>query len=73
MSREFKPGDIVQQSGIYQVTHDGHCPPDEVTCIVGELFPQCNSCDCPRFTLLHAARHFSKHEHFLTVMMLNKW
>lgn len=64
MSGEFKPGDMVMKSGIYKVTHDGHTPPHEVTCVMGEPFPPCNTCSHPRFVLVRTAHHVAKHEHF---------
>jgi len=64
MSEEFKPGDMVMKSGIYKVTHDGHSPPHEVTCVMGEPFPPCNTCSHPRFVLVRTAHHVAKHEHF---------
>jgi hypothetical protein len=36
----FKPGDTVQASSIYLVTHDpNHTQAHEVTCIYGKRFP----------------------------------
>ena len=64
MSEEFKPGDMVMKSGIYKVTHDGHTHPHEVTCVMGEPFPPCNTCSHPRFVLVRTAHHVAKHEHF---------
>ena len=43
MAQEFKPGEIVPQSGIYTITHDpAHADmPHEVTVIKGRRFPTC--------------------------------
>ena len=65
MAEEFKPGDTVKQSGIYQVTHDtNHAPSHEVTCVYGKTFPPCRTCKHPRFTLVRAAQHVEANEHF---------
>lgn len=62
---EFKPGDKVGCSGIYEVTHDTtHSKKHDVTCVFGKTFPPCRGCDHPRFKLVRAARHIETHEHF---------
>ncbi len=38
-------GDIVPQSGIYRVVHEGHRLPHLVTLLAGEKFPRCSRCD----------------------------
>jgi hypothetical protein len=45
MAQEFKPGEIVPQSGIYTITHDpAHGDmPHEVTVIKGRRFPTCRN------------------------------
>jgi hypothetical protein len=41
----FKPGQTVEVSGIYTVTHDvNHRDVHEVTCVRGKTFPPCNHC-----------------------------
>jgi hypothetical protein len=42
-AQEYKPGEIVPQSGIYTITHDpAHADmPHEVTVIKGRRFPTC--------------------------------
>jgi hypothetical protein len=62
----FKPGDKVEASGIYKVTHDRqHSAEHEVTCVYGKQFPPCNHCGPhPRFTLVKAAQHIERNEHF---------
>jgi hypothetical protein len=59
MTQEFKPGEIVPQSGIYTITHDpAHVDmPHEVTVIKGRRFPTCRHCKGISFELAHAARH----------------
>lgn len=64
MGTEYSPGEKVPQSGIYKVTHDGHTPAHEVTCVKDEPFPPCNTCKHPRFELVKAAQHITTHEHF---------
>ncbi len=62
----FKPGDKVQQSGIYRVIHDAvHNKEHEVTCVYGKPFPPCNNCGKHvRFVLERAAQHIEKNPHF---------
>lgn len=66
IGQEFKPGDTVQRSGIYQVVHDPyHAKQHEVTCVYGKRFPPCNHCGHHvRFTLDRAAQHIEQNEHF---------
>jgi hypothetical protein len=62
---EFRPGDIVVESGIYIVTHDPlHLVEHEVTCVRGEPFPPCSGCQHPRFKLRYVAKHLSEIPHF---------
>jgi hypothetical protein len=62
----YKPGDVVQTSGIYKVVHDKvHTEEHEVTCTYGEHFPPCNHCGPhPRFTLIRGAQHIKYNTHF---------
>jgi len=61
----FKPGDMVETSGIYEVEHDtGHAQRHEVTCVYGKRFPPCRTCRHPRFKLVRAAQHIEQNEHF---------
>jgi formamidopyrimidine-DNA glycosylase len=62
----FKPGDKVQRSGIYRVTHDGeHREAHEVTCVYGKKFPPCNHCgNHPRFKLVYGAKHIEQDDDF---------
>jgi hypothetical protein len=59
MAQDFKPGQIVPQSGIYSISHDPHHPdmPHEVTVIKGRRFPTCRGCKGISFVLVHAAKH----------------
>jgi hypothetical protein len=62
----FKPGDTVEASGIYKVTHDTrHAEEHEVTCVYGKKFPPCNHCGHKvRFVLVRPAKHIEKHDLF---------
>jgi YjzC-like protein len=65
MAQEFKPGEIVPQSGIYTITHDpAHADmPHEVTVIKGRRFPTCRHCKGISFELAHAAKHVGEIDH----------
>jgi hypothetical protein len=65
MAQEFKPGQIVPQSGVYKITHDPlHADmPHEVTVIKGRRFPTCRHCKGITFELAHAAKHVSEIDH----------
>lgn len=62
-TREFKPGEKVPTSGIYDVVHDRldgehHAEPHQVTAISGKVFPPCRGCHGGvRFRLHVAAEH----------------
>lgn len=65
MATEYRPGDKVEQSGIYRVVHDqAHTQPHEVTCVYGKKFPPCHGCKHPRFILVRAAQHIESNENF---------
>ena len=67
---EFKPGDLVPTSGIYDVIHDkldgdDHALPHQVTAIADKVFPPCRGChESVRFRLHQAAEHVEEHGHF---------
>jgi hypothetical protein len=65
MAQEFKPGQIVPESGVYQLTHDPvHADmPHEVTVIKGRRFPTCRHCKGITFELVHAAKHVGEVPH----------
>jgi YjzC-like protein len=65
MAQEFKPGEIVPQSGIYKITQDSaHADmPHEVTVIKGRRFPTCRHCKGVSFELAHAAKHVGEIDH----------
>jgi len=61
----FKPGDLVEDSGVYEVEHDtSHAQKHEVTCVHGKPFPPCRGCKHPRFKLIRSAQHIEQHPHF---------
>lgn len=66
MADIFKPGEIVENSGIYKVIHDkNHVEEHEVTCVKGEPFPPCKGCGShPRFKPVKLAHHVQNHKHF---------
>jgi hypothetical protein len=65
MAQEYKPGEIVPESGIYKITHDPvHADmPHEVTVIKGRRFPTCRHCKGITFELAHAAKHVGEIGH----------
>jgi hypothetical protein len=61
----FSVGEKVERSGIYRVNHDyEHAQSHEVTCVYGGKFPPCRTCKNPTFTLVRAAQHIERNEHF---------
>jgi ATP-dependent DNA ligase len=65
VAQEYKPGEIVPQSGIYTITHDpAHAGmPHEVTVIKDRRFPTCRYCRGISFELAHAAKHVAEIDH----------
>ena len=67
---EFKPGEQVPVSGIYDVLHDSldgepHAQPHQVTAVSGAIFPPCRGCDDGvRYQLHQAAEHVGEHHFF---------
>lgn len=65
LTKTYKPGDTVESSGIYRVTHDpAHREPHEVTVVFGKRFPPCGKCQHPRFKAVRLAHHIEMHEDF---------
>ena len=70
IEHEFRPGDKVPVTGIYDVVHDkldgdDHALPHQVTAIAGTKFPACRVCRTEvRFRLHHAAFHVDADVHF---------
>ena len=65
MAQEFRPGQIVPESGIYRITHDTQHQgmEHEVTVIKGRRFPTCRHCKGTTFELVHAAKHVGEVDH----------
>jgi len=65
-TKDYKPGEKCEGSGIYRVTHDGnHVAAHEVTVVFGEPFPPCNGCGHhPRFRVVRLAVHVHNHDSF---------
>jgi hypothetical protein len=65
IGQNFKPGDKVEVSGLYEVVHEPkHTQRHEILCIDGNTFPSCGGCDYPRFRLIRAAQPVEVNEHF---------
>ncbi|MBV9086948.1 MAG: hypothetical protein JOY79_05650 [Acidobacteriaceae bacterium] len=66
--RQYRPGDTVRQSGIYDVVHDReHRPSHEVVMVSGDQFPPCETCrDLVRFKLVRAATYIFFDQDFET-------
>ena len=64
--RQYRAGESVRQSGIYEVVHDrGHREAHEVVMISGENFPDCDTCkDKVRFRLVRTAPYIFQDEDF---------
>lgn len=63
-----RPGDTVQESGLYNVIHDtAHVEPHQVTCVKGNIFPPCRGCGKGiRYSLAEPALHLSEHPYLVT-------
>jgi hypothetical protein len=64
--RRYRSGDMVRQSGIYEVIHDrNHRDAHEVVMISGERFPDCETCkEKVRFRLVRTAPYIFQDEDF---------
>jgi hypothetical protein len=65
-ARRYRAGDVVRQSGIYEVIHDrSHRDVHEVVMISGERFPDCETCkEKVRFRLVRTAPYIFQDEDF---------
>ena len=65
-SRRHRSGEVVRQSGIYEVIHDrDHREVHEVVMISGEHFPDCDTCkEKVRFHLVRTAPYIFQDEDF---------
>ena len=64
--RQYRAGETVRQSGIYEVLHDrNHREAHEVVMISGESFPDCETCkEKVRFRLVRTAPYIFQDEDF---------
>ncbi len=64
--RRYRAGEVVRQSGIYEVVHDrDHREAHEVVMISGERFPDCETCkEKVRFCLIRTAPYIFQDEDF---------
>jgi hypothetical protein len=64
--RRYRFGEVVRQSGIYEVIHDrNHREAHEVVMISGEYFPDCDTCkEKVRFRLIRTAPYIFQDEDF---------
>ena len=64
--RQYRAGETVRQSGIYEVIHDReHRETHEVVMISGDRFPDCETCkDKVRFRLVRTAPYIFQDEDF---------
>ncbi len=67
-NRNYRPGDTVRQSGIYEVVHDrAHRDSHEVVMISGDRFPPCETCrDRVRFRMVRSATYIFFDQDFET-------
>ena len=66
--RQYRPGDTVRQSGIYEVVHDReHRGSHEVVMVSSDKFPPCETCgDRVRFKIIRAATYIFYDKDFET-------
>jgi hypothetical protein len=65
-TKQYRPGDVVKQSGIYEVVHDiDHRAAHDVVMISGDAFPICETCDQKvRFRLVRTAPYIFQDQDF---------
>lgn len=63
MMTVHREGSVVPESGIYDVIHDNqHAQRRQVTCIKGNRFPPCRTCNKDlEYRLVKAAIHIADH------------
>jgi hypothetical protein len=65
LEKEFKPGEVVPESGLYLVRHKEHRGEHEVTLIANEQFPPCSVCqESVRFRISRAAKAIAEDKNF---------
>lgn len=64
--KNYRPGETVRQSGIYEVVHDReHRATHDVVMISGDTFPNCETCDQNvRFRLMRTAPYIFQDQDF---------
>lgn len=63
--KEFRPGERIPESGVFQVVHRQHRPTHEATLVAGKAFPACARCGTEvRFRLLRDASPIEKDPDF---------
>ncbi len=64
--KNYKPGDVVRQSGIYEVVHDReHRAAHDVVMIENNVFPTCETCEQKvRFRLVRMAPYIFRDQDF---------
>jgi hypothetical protein len=68
--RAFQPGELVPESGIYQVDHESHRLMHQATLERGSLFPQCRQCKMTvRFRLLRRVEGYMVHSFGATSLL----
>ena len=63
---EFKPGEPVKETGIYEVIHqDGHRAPHDAVMLAADPFPACDTCfEKVRFRLIRTAPYIFEDDDF---------
>jgi hypothetical protein len=68
-SQKFSTGEVVPDSGIYRVMHEGHRLPHEVTLLARQIFPRCSKCkDRVQFEVIRHASHIQAQPGFNVVV-----
>jgi len=63
--QHFQPGEVVPESGVYTVLHDGHRERHSATIFKGGRFPRCARCGTAvRFVLARSAALISEDTDF---------
>ena len=61
-----RPGDVVRETGIYEVVHDGaHRQAHDAVMLSGDVFPPCETCaEAVRFRLVRTAPYIFRDQDF---------
>lgn len=62
----YNPGDVVRETGIYEVIHSGdHRAAHDAVMLSGDVFPPCETCaDAVRFRLVRTAPYIFRDQDF---------